>query len=105
VQDRISAELGRLIAQSLPARPDWIDLAKANLMRWKSIPEQSPSLAACYDEWLAILNGPIEGVTSALVGSDERSMRLRQNNPFAGALDYKLVQQIKQKIRHEQSAA
>jgi hypothetical protein len=37
-------------------------------------------------EWSAALDGPIQGVISLLTDRDERSVRLRQSNPFAGVL-------------------
>jgi hypothetical protein len=37
-------------------------------------------------EWMDALNGPSDAVLQLLTSRDERAMRLRQSNPFAGVL-------------------
>ena len=38
------------------------------------------------DEWERLSKGPIGAIIDVALGSDERSVELRQNSPFAGAL-------------------
>jgi hypothetical protein len=44
------------------------------------------SVRPVFEDWRAILDGPISGVFAVLEGKDERSMRLRQSSPFCGIL-------------------
>jgi hypothetical protein len=87
MHDRIDARslaFGRLIAARLSADPDLIGVARANLARWatKCGPQASPALT----EWGEALRGPVGSVIEVLTGTDQRSVRLRQSNPFAGLL-------------------
>jgi antitoxin component of MazEF toxin-antitoxin module len=55
----------------------------ANLHRWKA----SGVWVSAYDEWNEILRNPDDGVLfSAMLGRDERSVRLRQSPPYVGLL-------------------
>jgi hypothetical protein len=79
----------------LPRRPEWITLARENLARWSEQNASSPSSLRNYREWQAILEGSIEDVCGVLLREDDEGRRLRQNSPFAGALPYQLVWEIK----------
>lgn len=61
-------------------------LAQVNLERW--LPQHRvDSMAARYlEQWNATLEGGIDSVAQVLTGTDPRSIELRQNSPFAGAL-------------------
>lgn len=103
--DRTSLELARRIASELPNRPEWIELAKQNLMRWKSRNAESPGLVRCYDEWLELLEHSLNEVCAELLAESERGQRLRQNSPFAGALTPREVWDIKRRCRDDTLAA
>lgn len=94
-KDRISLELARAIAERLPGRPELIELARENLRRWQDRNADSPRLLACYAEWSAILERPIEEVAELLVDPSDEGQRLRQSSPFAGALSPSEVWAIK----------
>jgi hypothetical protein len=82
--DERSLAFGRAIAARLAERPELIDRARATLVRW--LATCSPGARPALEEWLAVLDGPSDGVTALLTGNDERAVRLRQSNPFAGVL-------------------
>lgn len=82
--DERSLAFGRLLAERLVRHPELIDRARATATRWLTI--CSPRVHPALHEWLAALNGPVEGVIAILTGRDERATRLRQSNPFAGLL-------------------
>lgn len=98
-------ELARLVAAELAARPDWIDVARENLRRWRSSNAGSASLVRCYDEWLALLERPVEQVCAAMLASSDDGQRLRQNSPFAGVLPPSVVWAVKKRVRDGQAAA
>jgi len=83
IDDR-SLEFGRAVAARLAAQPELIARARATVTRW--LTTCSPHVRPALQEWLAALNGPTEGVMAVLTGRDERAVRLRQSNPFAGVL-------------------
>lgn len=67
----------------------------ANLHRWKA----SGSWGKVYDEWEAILKDPDDGpLYSAMLGRDERAVRLRQSAPYVGLLPEHVVQELNEKI-------
>ena len=82
--DERSRAFGRVIAEKLRHHPELVDLAKTNIRRW--LATSSANSRPALEEWMTVLNGPVEQVRALLVGDDERSKRLRQSNPFAGAL-------------------
>ena len=83
IDDR-SLAFGRLIAQCVAERPELIEQARATAGRW--LQTASVRSAPAFHEWLAALDGPIEGVVTLLTSREERATRLRQSNPFAGVL-------------------
>ncbi|HSU66474.1 MAG TPA: hypothetical protein VLJ39_06365 [Tepidisphaeraceae bacterium] len=82
--DERSLAFGEAIARHLQQKPELIALARANVVRW--LGTCSPRLESTLREWLTALDGPVEGVIDLLTSRDERATRLRQSNPFAGAL-------------------
>src|SRR4051794_33230546 len=55
----------------------------ANLLRWK----ESGAWVSAYDEWSEIMKGGDDGVLfAAMLGRDQRSIRLRQSMPYVGLL-------------------
>lgn len=105
INDRISLELNRRVAAGLPHRPDWLELARRNLLRWKDRNRDAPGLIRCYDEWLVLLDLPIEEICAILTAETDESQRLRTNSPFAGALSPQEVWAIKRQVRNDASAA
>jgi hypothetical protein len=79
MKHKISCEvLSRFSVQEIKER------ALENLMRWKSQGTWSMS----YDEWTDILQSPDERLLiSSMVGTDQKSNRLRQSMPYVGMLD------------------
>ena len=82
--DERSLAFGRAIAARLKDHPEFIARAQATVDRW--LKSCSPNSRSTLLEWRAALEGPVEGVLALLTESDERSVRLRQSNPFAGVL-------------------
>ncbi|MDX2132209.1 MAG: hypothetical protein SFY69_09160 [Planctomycetota bacterium] len=104
-QDRVSLELARMIAAELPQRPEWIVMALDNLDRWTARNHDAPGLLRCYAEWRAILGRPVEEVCRVLTEKSDEGQRLRQSSPFAGAIPYAVVWDVKRRVRDEQNAA
>jgi hypothetical protein len=86
MKHRISCEvLSRFPVNTIRER------SKENLQRWRSQGTWSKS----YDEWLGVLESPDDlDLISIMVGTSERSKRLRQSMPYVGMLDQTLVMQI-----------
>lgn len=66
-----------------PART--VSLARRNLSRLRS---QHPvgAVTADFDDWEALLDGPVHVLLATLVSPSRRAVELRQNSPFAGVL-------------------
>lgn len=99
LQDAISLELARRVAERLRASPEPLSVARENLNRWSRQNADSPSLLRCYAEWQAILTLPLEKIGEFLCASTEEGQRLRQNSPFAGVLTPAEVWEIKSRLR------
>ena len=82
--DERSLAFGRTIAAKVKDRPEFIDKARRTIDRW--LLTISPSTRGELEQWKTALDGPIEGVLALLTGTDDRSRRLRQSNPFVGVL-------------------
>lgn len=101
--DERSLAFGRAIAARLPGRPELLARARATAARWMTAgsPRANPDLQA----WLVALDGPVEGVIALLTSSDERAVRLRQSNPFAGVLSRQERTEILKKFQAHDTAA
>jgi hypothetical protein len=95
--DQRSLAFGRAIAARLVAQPELIGHARANITRW--LVTCSPGVERTLREWLAVLDGPLEGTIALLTTPDERATRLRQSNPFAGLLSNQERNQILRQFR------
>ncbi len=82
--DRRSLALGRAVAARLRDDPSLIRRGQATLSRW--LKTCSPRVRPALLEWEAVLQQPVSQVVEMLTGTDERAVRLRQSNPFAGVL-------------------
>jgi hypothetical protein len=85
--DERSLAMATLIAEKLRVDPGLVQLARDNIQRWMQT--CSPGVRLTLLEWSAVLEGPLEGVIELLTSRTERATRLRQSNPFAGALTEK----------------
>ena len=101
--DARSLEMDRLIAQRLRENTAVLDKARSVLAKWMT--SCDASVRPVFEEWRAILDGPIAGVFAVLEGVDERSMRLRQSSPFCGILTPAERTAILMSDRHDQRAA
>ena len=101
--DARSLEMDRLIAQRLRENPAILDKAKSVLHRW--LQSCDASVRPVFEEWQAILDGPISDVFAALEGEDEKSVRLRQSSPFCGILTPAERTAILMSHWHDQRAA
>jgi hypothetical protein len=101
--DKVGLALASHVAAMLPAHPEWIDLARANLQRWLACNAQSRALEAVYIEWQRILRRPVDEIQTVLRSAGDEGQRLRQNSPFAGALSPREVWSIKQSVRDAQA--
>jgi len=99
LQDRSSLEMARRIAAGLDRHPEWIELARENLRRWKAANAASPRLLACYEAWSSLLDRPLHEVVAMLLREDDLGQQYRQNSPFAGALAPAEVWEIKRRVR------
>jgi hypothetical protein len=80
--DARSLALHEAVAAKLEARPQLLDVARANLARWLA---RDPAGALL--EWARLLDQrPLDDILTLLRSSDERAARLRQSSPFAGVL-------------------
>ena len=76
--------MSKAVAARLLEHPELISRARATAARW--LTTCSPNVRSTLQEWADALDGPIDGVIELLTSTDERATRLRQSNPFAGAL-------------------
>jgi hypothetical protein len=90
--DERSLALAQAIADRLRGDPGLVELARANLARWSG--SCSTRARGALQEWKTVLDGPIDGVIALLTADNERGTRLRQSNPFAGALPQKVRNEI-----------
>jgi hypothetical protein len=103
--DRVSLELARRVAERLRWRPEILELARANLTRWKRQNASCPSLLRCYSEWERILSRPVSQICEILSSESDDAQRLRQNSPFAGVLSPAEVWEVKSRFRHATASA
>ena len=82
--DQRSLALARAVARRLGDNPALITKARAAIRRW--LDSASPRVRPTLLEWDELLQGPVTAVQEVLTGTSERAVRLRQSNPFAGAL-------------------
>ena len=85
-EERVAYELHRTLAKRLIDNPDAVlATVPENLSRMRS--KTHGSFAhELLDEWERLSKGPIGAIIDVALGPDERSVELRQNSPFAGAL-------------------
>lgn len=80
--DRRSLALHDAVAAKIEARPELLDVARANLSRWLSRAPQGALL-----EWQRLLEStPVADLVALLRSESETAVQLRQSSPFAGLL-------------------
>lgn len=99
--DQRSLAFGEAIAARIVGHPEFIEQARATLARWMR--NCAPNTRATLEEWNAALEGPGEEIIGILTGTDERSTRLRQSNPFTCVLTEQERNQIIQQF-HDKAA-
>lgn len=91
-------ELKRRIAIEVLARhrPEEIRRrALENLAKWKG----SGTWCGAYDEWQAILKrGSDEEVYAAMLGTGDRSNRLRQSMPYVGMVPQRTLERLREEV-------
>jgi antitoxin component of MazEF toxin-antitoxin module len=92
--DELRLERSRLIVRQFTPR-EIRAKGLANLRRWKA----AGSWGRVYDEWEAILRDPDDAcLYEAMLGRDERAMRLRQSVPYVGLLPAEVVREMNEKV-------
>jgi hypothetical protein len=80
--DRRSLALHAAVAEKLAAQPKLLDVARANIARWR---KTGPAPALC--EWEDLIERmPLPRLLEILRSPSEPARRLRQSSPFAGVL-------------------
>ena len=91
-------ELKRRIAIEVVAlhRPEEIRRsALANLAKWKA----SGAWCGAYEEWQAILErGNDEELYGAMLGTSDRSNRLRQSMPYVGMIPQRALHRLREEV-------
>ncbi len=82
--DKSSLAPGEAVARRLRDDPSLIVRARATVVRW--LGSSSPRVRPALLEWEAVLQRSVEEAPDVLTNTDERAIRLRQSNPFAGGL-------------------
>ena len=105
LQNAISLEMARCVADRLRAGTATCDQALANLDAWELKNANYPTLMRAYSEWRAILSQPVEAICEVMCAESDEGQRLRQNSPLVGVLEPELVREIKAKhLRHAEPA-
>jgi hypothetical protein len=101
--DQRSLAFGRAIAGRLTGHPEYIERARTTLLRWMST--SAPAVRPALQEWLSVLEGSQDELIAILTGTDERSVRLRQSNPFTGVLpEPERIRIIRQFCSHDSAS-
>jgi hypothetical protein len=82
--DRVDLAMARRIAEKIREKPELMQIAWAQLRRWKKMDHDWP---ACFREWEHIMkeNSP-DRVLQILTQDNDEGQRLRQSDPFIGIL-------------------
>jgi hypothetical protein len=85
-EDRVAFELHRTVARKLIDSPDGVRGAiPAGVDRIRQN-ARGPLVAAWLDEWVALSSATVGSIVDVLIGTDEHSIEMRKNSPFAGVL-------------------
>ena len=77
--------MDRLVAEKIRASPHLVEIAKANLERWRA--QNGGDLAPAHKEWELLLRflTPLE-IADFIVSDTPKANRLRQSTPLVGIL-------------------
>jgi transcriptional regulator with XRE-family HTH domain len=85
-EQRVSYELHREIAKRLIDSPDEVLSAVGpNIERMRQV-VRGPRAHEWLDEWQRLAKGDLGTLIGVMLGTDQHSIDLRQNSPFAGVL-------------------
>lgn len=84
VLDLRSLALHGAIASKLRTRPELVEQARANLLRWRVNADER--VLPVLEEWRRLLELPIAELAGIITDWSEEAIRLRQSSPFAGIL-------------------
>jgi hypothetical protein len=79
-----SLALHRLVAEKLRREPALLEIARANLSRWRA--SATPNDVAYLEVWRRLVEAGVEACIAAATEDSERAAALRQASPFAGIL-------------------
>ena len=96
--DARSHALAVAVADELRRQPALVDLARKNLALDEN--QFCRGVRSTLEEWDIALHGSTEHVIELLTGAGERSVRLRQSNPFAGVLSSRQRTEILNRFAH-----
>jgi len=83
------------VAARIRADASIVDMARARVQQWLST-HPEPAYAR---SWAELVDGPLEGLTAALLDDGEHARALRQSSPFAGAIDARTRWRIHAEVR------
>jgi transcriptional regulator with XRE-family HTH domain len=85
-EERVGLEIHRSIAKKLIDDPAQVlSVVPRNVERMRGVVRGSVG-HGWLDEWLELAHGPIGPLIETMLDTDQHSIDLRQNSPFAGAL-------------------
>jgi hypothetical protein len=82
--DARTLAMHRLVAEKIRRDPRLLDVARANLARWRLEPH--PGDRGHLEEWERAMGAGLESALALAVEDSERAAALRQSSPFAGVL-------------------
>jgi transcriptional regulator with XRE-family HTH domain len=102
-EDRRSLFLHQAIAEQLRRSPEGvIRKARRNLRRMR---EGHPDAGPLLNEWVRILEGPVDQIIAVMTDQSPDSRELRQVTPFAGVLTAAQRAQAYQEFRRREEAS
>lgn len=102
--------LHRALLGHLMADPqDVIQVARENITSWKPGHRADGMTTRYLNQWQRVIDAGIDDIVQVLIGTDEVSIELRQNSPFAGVLSDDERRQVLRSFRehweHKRTAA
>jgi hypothetical protein len=92
-----SLAMHAVIAQKIEREPGLLNIARNNLMRWRS--RWDDDVPTWYREWCEILDCPWPQIAAIITEPSEEGARLRQSSPFAGVLSAEVRKRIYEAFR------
>ena len=98
VGERRSLALHHAVGEKLRHDPPLLDRARNRITRWLAEGDIHPRYG---QEWLRLLNGPLEELIRVLDDPSDHARALRSCSPFAGVLDPKTRWRIWREVGRE----